>query len=227
VHYQGIIHRDIKPANLLWTEDRQQVKISDFGVSHFSAALAAAGSAQATSNKPKDPNIDADLLKRAGTPSFLAPEIVYEYKHENLPSYARSDKPPFASSEESTNSEHSTSTLNLPLAKPLVTKAIDVWALGITLYCLLFGHVPFHYSGDNAFRTYVLIANSDWGVEETMGFDRVATRGRHPRPNDQSEGAIIINILDKMLQKEARDRMTLDEFKVSVSRCQVATVVLT
>ncbi|THG93066.1 hypothetical protein EW145_g8484, partial [Phellinidium pouzarii] len=35
LHHQGIIHRDIKPANLLWTADRKNVKITDFGVSHF------------------------------------------------------------------------------------------------------------------------------------------------------------------------------------------------
>lgn len=210
LHYQGIIHRDIKPANLLWTENRQQVKISDFGVSHFSRALrmAATGSEKAALEGSSELRLvdDSDMSKRAGTPSFLAPEVIYEYK--NIPSHATSENP-FSSSED----EHPASTLHLPLVKPPVTKSIDVWALGITLYCLLFGRVPFYYSGDNAFRTYVLIANSDWDADETMGFDRVATRGRHPSPGDHSEGATVMRILDKMLQKDANDRMTLDEFK--------------
>ena len=35
-HKMGIIHRDIKPQNLLLTEDRQTVKIADFGVARMS-----------------------------------------------------------------------------------------------------------------------------------------------------------------------------------------------
>ncbi len=35
-HKSGVIHRDIKPQNLLLTEDRQTVKIADFGVARIS-----------------------------------------------------------------------------------------------------------------------------------------------------------------------------------------------
>src|SRR5437660_3121598 len=37
-HACGVIHRDIKPQNLLLTEDRETVKIADFGVAKLEAA---------------------------------------------------------------------------------------------------------------------------------------------------------------------------------------------
>lgn len=117
LHSQGIIHRDIKPANLLWTKDRVHVKIADFGTAQFSYAqrLGARGRGM----KQEDP-MDSilldnnDLAIRAGTPMFMAPEVV-----------------PYRTDEDA----------NAP--PPPITKALDVWALGVTFYCLLFGCVPF------------------------------------------------------------------------------------
>lgn len=53
-HKQGVIHRDIKPQNLLLTEDKQTVKIADFGVARFT-------------------NVDAPIT-RVGTNIYAAPE---------------------------------------------------------------------------------------------------------------------------------------------------------
>ncbi|ORY48931.1 Pkinase-domain-containing protein [Rhizoclosmatium globosum] len=65
LHHNGIIHRDIKPANLLWTEDMQTVKISDFGVSVF-IDMNSNESLAAT---------HLELAKTAGSPAFFAPEL--------------------------------------------------------------------------------------------------------------------------------------------------------
>uniref|UniRef100_A0AAQ5X706 calcium/calmodulin-dependent protein kinase n=1 Tax=Amphiprion ocellaris TaxID=80972 RepID=A0AAQ5X706_AMPOC len=89
LHYHKIIHRDIKPSNLLLGDDGH-VKIADFGVSN------------------EFEGTDALLSSTAGTPAFMAPEMM-------------------------TDREQSFSG-----------KALDVWAMGVTLYCFVFGMCPFY-----------------------------------------------------------------------------------
>uniref|UniRef100_A0A8C7TUV3 Protein kinase domain-containing protein n=1 Tax=Oncorhynchus mykiss TaxID=8022 RepID=A0A8C7TUV3_ONCMY len=88
LHYQKIIHRDIKPSNLL-LGDNGHVKIADFGVSNqFEGS-------------------DALLSSSAGTPAFMAPEMMTDHEQS------------------------------------FTGKALDVWAMGITLYCFVYGKCPF------------------------------------------------------------------------------------
>lgn len=218
VHHQGIIHRDIKPANLLWTEDRRQVKISDFGVSHFSYAqrLASAGGKDIPSD-PADPLLldDSSLTRRAGTPSFLAPEVIYEHTDVALSS---SSSIPAAGSSTSLHTVTTTPILN-STDRPEITKSIDIWAFGVTFYCLLFGTTPWvadtGTSGTGSeFTLYNAICNTDWTVPSTMGYDKIPTGGRHPDPD--CEGASIIGLLDRFLQKDHKTRITLDQVKVRI-----------
>jgi len=220
VHHQGIIHRDIKPANLLWTKDRGQVKIADFGVSHFSYAqrLAAAGEDGVLLDDPEDPILldDSDLTRRAGTPSFLAPEIIYEHTYEAEPisSSSSSIVPPGGSSPPQSATTQGPS--NPSRKRPQITKAIDVWALGVTLYCLLFGKTPFvadPATPASEWSLYNSICNNDWTADETMGFDRIPTGGRRPIAED-TEGAIVLHLLDHFLEKDVKFRITLKEVKV-------------
>lgn len=210
VHYQGIIHRDIKPANLLWTEDRHHVKIADFGVSHFSyhQRLAEAGEEGVNQDDLDDILMDeSDLTKRAGTPAFLAPELIFEHFEEKNKHFVVSSLVPRFS--------------NKHTPKPTITKAIDVWALGVTLYCLLFGKTPFlsvTEGGATEFALYRAICNKDWEVVPVMCRDQVPTGGRHPKKGGklkQPEGAKVIGLLERFLQKDQTKRITLDEVKVS------------
>ncbi|KAL5486233.1 hypothetical protein ACEPAI_7278 [Sanghuangporus weigelae] len=398
LHYQGIIHRDIKPANLLWTADRKNVKITDFGVSHFSAAQridalkqspayreALERRKQARRKREEDPsgvstpgrrrtNVwrgkgsvhgskedvkgkgrardepptssgvhksemsspvsddedaaaekelleelagdvdpilldDGGLSRQAGTPSFLAPEIIWEFGEKQTAAlYSRvglsrgklkceedgreenqrvnkesrqsgerrvtgsdgrdgadMDKAPAsltatlkvprrlshtddegatprasdATSQTSLDSElafadpdQTQSTvpdpdpssfrdpnrdeagaeqeLDLP-PRPPITKVIDVWALGVTLYCLLFGRIP--WGGVTEFVMYQMIHTDDFKVDDCMGYDRIPTGGRIHVPSDTSEGAIVIGLLDRLLEKDCTKRITLEEVK--------------
>ncbi|KAJ3256347.1 hypothetical protein HDU77_003187 [Chytriomyces hyalinus] len=64
LHHNGIIHRDIKPANLLWDSQKENVKISDFGVSVFIDVTSQDTAA-----------VQMELAKTAGSPAFFAPEL--------------------------------------------------------------------------------------------------------------------------------------------------------
>ena len=216
VHYQGIIHRDIKPANLLWTADRRTVKISDFGVSTFSYAqrLAAAGNGN-IKDDDTDPILmdESDLSKTAGTPMFLAPEIVADVPLGSELSGSSTQlphaHPPFHSQ---------------PRRKPSITKAIDVWAFGVTLYGLLFGELPFHAKTE--YEIYQVIRLQDWNAPETMGLDAIPTGGRHPRllqrSAEDSEGTLVIDLLERLLEKDCRKRITLDQVKVRMHSSPVS-----
>jgi hypothetical protein len=205
----------------MWTSDRRTVKITDFGVAHMSAAQRLAGSGRnrpgfvgvaGTTDSDADIQLfdDSELCKTAGTPSFLAPEVVFDFGTEILP--------PSSSGALAASDSNSATTLQAPAPhRPPITKAIDVWALGVTLYCLLFGKTPFRVESNHEFALYGVICKQDWDVEPCMGLDRIPTEGRHHDcPNDKpcSEGAEIVKLLERLLEKDMSERITLDEVKV-------------
>jgi [calcium/calmodulin-dependent protein kinase] kinase len=194
------------------------VKISDFGVSHFSYAqrLAAAGRGKVLDDG-NDPILldDSDLSKRAGTPPFLAPEVIAEYNNTDpSPSIsALATSSTLQSLRSATHIGSSSTTRPTTSQRQQITKAIDVWALGVTLYCLLFGKIPFRAQDSSEYMLYNIICKHDWEPEETMGYDRIPTGGRRPK-DKKSEGYIVVNLLDKLLEKDPNKRMTLDQAKV-------------
>lgn len=108
----------------------------------------------------------------------------------------------------------------MPLQRPSITKAIDIWSLAVTFYCLLFGHTPFSVPASanenayhNEFVLYNQICTQDWVVDDTMGADRASTGGRHPK-DPASDGFLVVDMLDKMLQKNPTERATIRELKV-------------
>jgi hypothetical protein len=107
--------------------------------------------------------------------------------------------------------------------RPEITKAIDVWALGVTLYCLLMGRCP--WTGNSEFSLYINLRSDDFDVEETMGIDKIPTGGRHHEEGDTSEGAVVVSLLERLLEKDYKKRITLEEVKVCVGGFMLVCVV--
>ena len=136
---------------------------------------------------------DQDLAKTAGSPAFYAPEMCYS--GENPLTHADLEKPPAPkppSPPPGTPKKHA------------ITKAIDVWALGVTLYCLLFGDIPF--DAQNQFELIHMIPRDEYAVPERMGADRLLT--------SEGEGLEVLDLLSSLMEKDPVKRITLPAVKV-------------
>lgn len=119
---------------------------------------------------------EMDLAKTVGTPAFFAPELC----HTNL---ADDDAP----------------------APPPVTHKIDIWALGVTLYCLLFGRVPFN--ADSEFQLFDVIVHSP------VVFPESPTAFNSPLPVSPEEFALAQDLLLHMLDKNPDTRYDIVNIK--------------
>lgn len=174
LHRHGIVHRDVKPENILLGSS-DAVYLADFGVAEiFDDKHSAAGSRVVSCT--------------IGTPLFFAPEMfdtaVPHAERDNASTAASTTRP----SRLSICSPLVDDEPSAPLGPP-----VDVWALGVTAFCLMFGRPPF-----GSTRSRVSLASEVRTQSLTF-----------PVPVDD----IVRHFFERMLDKNPRTRLTLAQAK--------------
>lgn len=190
LHYQGIIHRDIKPANLLVTGSHR-VKISDFGVSYLGRPMRDEEEEQVAETDASELDDARELSKTVGTPAFYAPELCY-------------------------TGDDFVQTIG---SIPKITGAIDVWSLGVTLYGMIFGRLPF--VSDDEYSMFQTIVKKEVFIprKRLMPVKDDATNGIQRDCRESGELAYeaiddeLYDLLRRLLTKDPIKRITLKEIK--------------
>ena len=120
-HELGIVHRDLKPENMFLTHcdiDQTTLKISDFGIA-----------------RELEDNEMATTV--AGTPGYLAPEILMNYGYDHK---------------------------------------CDYWSLGVVLYLLLSGTLPFQ--SEDMLELFNLIKAGNYETNQSS-WDHVSAEAKN------------------------------------------------
>lgn len=125
-------------------------------------------------------NDDKELGKTMGTPAFFAPELC-QFVNNRLLLFNDVD-----------------------LQRSKIDYRIDIWSLGVVLYCLIFHQLPFE--GINEFSLFKNIVNGELKFPRTR-------ESSHVQLDDFKELDLLKELIRSLLAKDPRDRPTLTEIK--------------
>lgn len=125
-------------------------------------------------------NDDKELGKTMGTPAFFAPELC-QFVNNRLLMFNEGD-----------------------LQRSRIDARIDIWSLGVVLFCLIFHQLPFE--GHNEFSLFKNIVTGDLKFPKTK-------EGSHVKPQDLKELKLLENLISRMLSKDPANRPTIKEIK--------------
>ncbi|KAG0365213.1 hypothetical protein BGZ54_006754 [Gamsiella multidivaricata] len=149
---------------------------------------------------------DLELAKTAGSPAFFAPELCHVSEYSSALSSAVPSAPQTSFAQSSslprTHPSSSTGALNVYTGhggpRPPITKAIDVWALGVTLYCFVYGRCPF--IADTEFELFNIIPRRQPNFPDSV-------------PGREAVDPELKDLLSRLLEKDVYKRITLKEIK--------------
>lgn len=125
-------------------------------------------------------NDDKELGKTMGTPAFYAPELC-QFVNKRLLMLNEKD-----------------------LLKSKIDSLIDIWSLGVVLYCLIFHQLPFE--GFNEYGLFQNIVNGELSFPKTK-------ESSHVKDEDLKELDLLKDLIRKLLCKNPQQRPTLSQIK--------------
>lgn len=124
-------------------------------------------------------NDKKELGKTMGTPAFFAPELC-QFVNNRLSMI-----------------QHLDNSIQ-------IDSKIDLWSLGVTLYCLIFNSLPFN--GRNEFDLFKNIVNSE------LKFPKI-TNNSKTTDEDVGELKELKNLIKSLLIKDPRNRISIEDIK--------------
>ncbi|KAI1304436.1 hypothetical protein EDD11_005097 [Mortierella claussenii] len=150
---------------------------------------------------------DLELAKTAGSPAFFAPELCYasELSPAMSPALSSASQTSFILSSSTPRTNPSTPIGTFAAesgqgygSRPPITKAIDIWALGVTLYCFVYGRCPF--IAETEFELFNIIPRKCPTYHDSV-------------PGRDFISAPLKDLLARLLEKDVCKRITLKEVK--------------